>query len=106
MGSRLTVLCGAHVEAITADVSGMQISSKWVAICRSLDLSPPHLMFSISAPLTRYAFVSLCLRLGAFSFLFPNPFTYSLHLSLSMSPGMRREAFGLLSGGSKVSLLL
>lgn len=41
MGSRLTVLCRAHVEAITADVSGMQICSKWLTICHSFNPPPP-----------------------------------------------------------------
>ena len=41
MGSRLTVLCRAHVEAITADVSRMQICSKWLTICHSFNPPPP-----------------------------------------------------------------
>lgn len=45
MGSRLTVLCRAHVEAITADVSGMQICSKWLTIC------PPYSSCFLSLPL-------------------------------------------------------
>ncbi len=70
MGSRLTVLCRAHVEAITADVSGMQICSKWLTICHSFNSPPPtplalHLCPSnplclcLFIPLSPLSFISL-----------------------------------------------
>lgn len=81
MGSRLTVLCRAHVEAITADVSGMQICSKWLTICHSFNPPPP----TISAPLTLYVSVCLCLYLDSLLFLSPLfPPTHSLVLSPSL----------------------
>lgn len=77
MGSCLTV---AHVLAITADVSGMQIYSKWLTIRHSFKHPPPP----PHDP--------------------SNALTHSFHLYLS--PGACREGFGLLSGGSEGSFLL
>lgn len=107
MGSRLTVLCRVHEEAIIADFSGMQISFKWLTIFHSLDPppppTPPALYLYLSNPLYLCLFmpparvfrVSLSQSLQCVHSFFP-----------SLSPGMHREGFGLLCGGSEGSFLL
>lgn len=104
MGSRLTVLWRAHVEAITADVSRMQICSKWLRIRQSFDLLHPSRLALYPCPSN-----PLCLRLctlqSRLSSSNPsNALTHSFHLSLS--PGACGEGFGLLSWGSEGSFLL
>lgn len=85
MGSRFTVLCRAHVEAITADVSGMQICSKWLTICYSFDPPPPLPTLSISSPLR------LFMPLSQASHFSSIPPTLSLVLSVSLFLQERAE---------------
>ena len=103
MGSRLTVLCRAHVEAITADVSGMQICSKWLTICHSFNPPPLSLALYLQPfmSLSVYASISLIPPYPQCLQCFHSPV-----LPLPLSPGACREGFGLLSGGSEGSFLL
>lgn len=111
IGSCLTVKCRAHVLAISADVSGRQIYSKWLTICHSLKPTSPTPPGSLSpVPVTLYVSACLCLPLLTSFFFWSSPsdpssaLTHSFHLYLVA--GACREGFGLLSGGSESSFLL
>ena len=113
-GKTFYVLCRAHVAAITADVSWMQICSKWLTICHSFDNpSPPcKSSWSLSLPLSPFMSLSVYASISTLSLVFlpwslqHSHRSLSLSLSLSLSPGACRGGFGLLIGGFEVSFLL
>lgn len=111
IGSCLTVKCRAHVLAISVDVSGRQIYSKWLTICHSFKPPLPD-SSRLPVPRPRHPYVSACLCFPLLTsfFFWSSPsdrssaLTHSFHLYLVA--GVCREGFGLLSGGSESSFLL
>lgn len=95
IGSCLTVKCRAHVLAISADVSGRQIYSKWLTICHSFKPHSPTPPGSLSpVPVTLYVSACLCLPLSTSFFfgpLLPIPPVLSLILSISILLQERAE---------------
>lgn len=110
IGSCLTVKCRAHVLAISTDVSGRQIYSKWLTICHSFKPPSPAPPGSLSPSPSPFMSLPVYASLSQLPFFWSSPsnpssaLTHSFHLYLVA--GACREGFGLLSGGSESSFLL